>query len=527
VGSDEYAYVVADPLNMDLIYGGKLVRYDRKTGQSQSIAPEALRSGKYRMLRTMPLLFHPADPHILLFATNVLWKTTNGGASWDIISPDLTREKPEVPENIGDFKTPELSTMNRRGVIYSLSASPLEAGIIWAGTDDGYVQVTQDGGTTWKEVSPPELKSWDKVSQLDAGHFDKLTAYMSVNSFRKDDLKPHIYKTHDGGMSWKEIVNGISIRGNSVNVVREDPYQPGLLFAGTEREVYFSIDDGDHWQSLRNNMPATSIRDLVVKENDLVLGTHGRSIWILDNISALRTMAKAISSNKPYLFEPPHAFRIRDNMFHDTPFPPEEPAGQNPPDGAIIDYYLPSANPTAFGSKVSIDILDSAGTIVRHFSSDQEMEKLGNDLPYPTYWIKPFQKLSTSPGHHRFVWDLHHEIPFGTSRELTIAAIYHKTPTSPLGPYVHPGSYIVRLKSGKDQMDQKLEVKLDPRVKMSMIDLQDQTELSMQCYSGYNELQKMKENILLSFASLSPGPKKSELESLVGPGNPDNPGYPL
>ncbi len=517
VGSDEYAYVASDPLNSDFIYGGKLVRFDKRTGQSKSIAPEAMRSGKYRMLRTMPLLFHPADPHTLLFATSVLWKTTNGGDSWDIISPDLTREKPNVPESIGDFTTPDLINMNRRGVIYSVSASPLHIGTIWAGTDDGLIHRTEDGGILWKNVSPVSLNAWDKVSQLDAGHFDRSTVYMSVNSFRKDDLRPHIYKTHDGGINWTEIVNGMWTNG-PVNVIREDPKQPGLLFAGTEREVYFSVDDGMHWQSLRNNMPATSIRDLVIKDNDLVIGTHGRSIWIMDNITPLRQIARAMSANKTFLFSPPMAYRVRDNMFHDTPLPPEEPAGQNPPDGALIDYHL-----TSPVSLLTIEILDANGNVVRQYSSDQLLEKLGNVLPYPNYWIKPSKTLSTQVGHHRWIWDLHHEPPSGVPKELTIAAVYQKTPSSPFGPFVHPGQYTIRLKTDKEVLEQKIWVQLDPRVTISPAELIEQSELSLQCYNGFNELEILKKSIRLTLNALPTGPKKTTLESIIGDGSPNIP----
>ncbi|MFZ1714483.1 MAG: glycoside hydrolase [Saprospiraceae bacterium] len=490
VGADEYAYVAADPLNSDIIYGGKLIRWDKKTGQSKNVAPEALRSGKYRVLRSMPLLFHPAEPHTLLFATSVLWKTIDEGQHWKIISPDLTREKTDVPTNIGDFRTPELNNMRRRGVIYAVSASPIHAGTIWAGTDDGLVHMTSDGGSHWSDVTPPGIQAWDKISQIDAGHFDKMTAYIAVNSLRKDDLTPHIYKTHDGGKSWSVVVNGISLNGNSVNVVREDPKQPGLLYAGTEREVYFTIDDGAHWQSLKNNMPPTSIRDLVIKDNDLVVGTHGRSIWILDNTVPLREMASSLATAKPYLFTSPTAYRIRDNMFHDTPFPPEEPAGQNPPDGAMIDYYLPS-NCT----RVSLEILDPMDQTVRRYSSEDLKEKLGDHLPYPDYWVKPWKGLSTQAGHHRWIWDLHIEPPVGISRELTIAAVNHKTPTSPMGPYVHPGIYTIKLIVDGLSITQKINILLDPRVSISSADLLTQTEWSMHCHQKYNQLQSLKENI--------------------------------
>ncbi len=292
IGADEYAYVAPDPLDPNIIYGGRVMRFDRRTGQAQNIAPETLRSGDYRILRTMPLLFHPKDPRMLLFATNVLWKTLNGGQDWEIISPDLTREQPEVPESVGDFHTPEMDTMARRGVIYAVGPSPLDVDTLWAGTDDGLVHLTTDGGQTWQDVTPPELRPWDKVSQIDAGHFDTETAYLAINAIRRDDMRPHIYRTHDRGQTWTRIVEGLHPMG-PVNVVREDPEQPGLLFAGTERTVYFSVDDGDHWHPLRQNLPPSSMRDLVIHQNDLVVGTHGRSIWVLDDISPLRELVAA------------------------------------------------------------------------------------------------------------------------------------------------------------------------------------------------------------------------------------------
>ncbi len=349
VGADEYAYVAPDPKDPDIIYGGRVIRFNKKTGQAQNVAPEAIRSGTYRYLRTMPLLFHPADESMLLFGTNVVWKTHSGGDKWEVISPDLTRKQPEVPSSVGDFKTEDMNTMRQRAIVYALAPSPLDKNIIWAGTDDGLVHVTTDGGKSWNDVTPPALTSWDKISQIDAGHFQKGTAYIAVNAIRKDDQQPYIFKTHDYGKTWTEITNGMNPSG-PVNVVREDNKETGLLFAGTEREVYFSNDDGANWQSLRMNMPATSIRDLVVHDNDLVIGTHGRSIWILDNYSPLRELTKA-NSGKSYLFKPALATRVRDNMFGDTPLPPEEPGGQNPPDGAILDYHLQgTAKKSCFGN---------------------------------------------------------------------------------------------------------------------------------------------------------------------------------
>ncbi len=240
VGADEYAYVVADPKNPDLIYGGRVTRFNKKTGQTQNVAPEALRSGKYRTLRTMPLLFHPADPSMLLFASNVLWRTTDAANTWEVISPDLSRAQTEVPESIGDFRTEELKTMRQRGVIYSVSGSPLDKNIIWAGTDDGLVHVTMDGGKNWKNVTPPVLKSWDKISQIDAGHFDAHTAYISVNSFRKNDLKAKIFKTHDAGVTWEEIANGLD-EAWPANVVREDVKKKGCSSAEQSAASFFPL----------------------------------------------------------------------------------------------------------------------------------------------------------------------------------------------------------------------------------------------------------------------------------------------
>ncbi|MFN7260974.1 MAG: WD40/YVTN/BNR-like repeat-containing protein [Cyclobacteriaceae bacterium] len=521
-GADEYAYVAPDPKNSDIIYGGRVTRFNKKTGQTQNVAPEALRSGQYRMLRTLPLLFHPADQTMLLFATNVLWKSHSGGDQWEIISPDLTRKQPEVPASIGGFKTESLNTMKQRAVIYSVSGSPLDKNIIWAGTDDGLVHLTNDGGKNWKDVTPPALTSWDKISQFDASHFDTKTAFFSVNAFRKDDLRPHVYKTNDGGATWKEIVNGIPANG-SVNVVREDPKQKGLLFAGTEREVFFSIDEGENWQSLRKNMPATSIRDLVIHEDDLVIGTHGRSIWILDNINPLRNLAKAFAAKNAYLFPPALATRVRNNMFSDTPLPPEEPAGQNPPEGATIDYWL-----AANASVVRIEIAGLDGAVMRVLSSKDQPEPIDTlSIPHPTYWIRPNQTISTQPGHHRIVWDLRHDPPKGADRQFAIAAVYHNTPSGPVGPYLLPGKYKIRLVvDGTILQEQEIHIRLDPRVTFSNDELVLQSVHSMMCYRSYNELLALRNEIDLKLSNPKVKWAKGKKELLIalrGEGRPENP----
>jgi photosystem II stability/assembly factor-like uncharacterized protein len=515
VGADEYAYVAPDPLNPDIIYGGRVQRFDRKTGQSQNVAPEALRSGKYRILRTMPLLFHPADPRMLLFATNVLWKTTTGGQSWDIISPDLSRERPGVPESVGDYRTPDMETMPRRGVIYAVGPSSRDVNVIWAGTDDGLIHITRDGGKTWANVTPPTLRPWDKVSQLVAGHFDTSTAYAAINAIRRDDMRPHIYRSHDGGATWTRVVSGLPDMG-PVNVVREDPKQPGLLFAGTERAVYVSADDGERWLPLRQNMPATSIRDLVVHDDDLVVGTHGRSIWILDNITPLRELAQAAGAGRSHLYGPARATRVRWNMFSDTPLPPEEPAGANPPDGATIDYVLARA-----ARDVAIDILDGQGILVRRYSNRDADEAIDESrLPYPSYWFRPPQRVSTAAGHHRIVWDLRYPPPPGAERSYSIAAIHRNTPSGPVGPFVHPGRYRVRLTVDGEPSERPLEVRMDPRVSIAAEDLRAQTDLSMAVYRAYLKAQEVRDGIDAARTSGGAAASLAALDALRGEGRP-------
>jgi photosystem II stability/assembly factor-like uncharacterized protein len=480
VGVEEYGYVAPDPLNPNLIYGGKATRFDATTGQVQNVAPEVLRSGKYRFLRTAPIMFSPVDPHVLYLAGNVLFKTNNGGMNWEIISPDLSREHPEVPESIGVFRRPEMTTQPRRGVIYAIAPSPKDINTIWAGTDDGLVHITKDGGKTWKNITPPDLTSWSKVSQIDAGHWDTSTAYIAVNRIRLDDQKPHIYRTTDSGTTWKEIVTGLPTA--PINTVREDPQQRGLLFAGSETAVFVSFDNGDHWQSLRLNMPATSIRDLVVHNDDIVVGTHGRSFWILDDITPLRQLSAA--SNSAQLFAPQVAYRVKRDVNTDTPLPPEEPVGQNPPDGAIINYYLP----TDAHGVVTLEIYDSKNQLVRRYSSTDKPEPI-DEKPFqvPSYWFRPPQVLATSAGVQRFVWDLMYAPPPAFSHGFPISAIYKDTPLYPQGPSVLPGTYTVKLTVDGHTSSQQLTVKMDPRVKTSAAGLSQQFNLSYEAYKGMEQ----------------------------------------
>jgi photosystem II stability/assembly factor-like uncharacterized protein len=475
VGVEEYGYVAPDPLNPNLIYGGKATRFNRLTGQTQDISPVILRTGQYRFNRTAPLMFSPVDPHILFLGSNVLFKTTDGGNSWQIISPDLTRQDPGVPPTLGVFVESDPAKGKHRGVIYSLAPSPKSVNLIWAGTDDGLIHVTQDGGKNWQNVTPPELTSWSKIAQMDASHFDVATVYAAVNRFRLDDLHPYIYRTHDSGKTWQKIVSGIP-DNEPVDTVREDPERKGLLFAGTERTVYVSFDDGDHWQSLRLNLPATSIRDLVVHQDDIAVGTHGRSFWILDNITPLRQIDAKVAASDAYLFAPQLTYRVRRNNNTDTPLPPEEPAGQNPPDGAMLDYILKSE---ATGP-VTIEISDESGKPVRHFSSADKPDSVNEkELNIPTYWIRPVRILSTQAGMHRFPWDLHYPPPDSLEHEYPISAIHHDTPRTPLGPAVLPGKYSVKLTVNGTSYVQPLMIKMDPRVKTPEGGLRQQFDLEM------------------------------------------------
>ncbi len=475
VAAEEYGYVVADPLDPDIIYGGKLTRYDRRTHQAQNILPKPFRSDDFRMVRTQPILFSPLDPHLLFFATNVLWQTRDGGQHWKEISPDLTRESFEIPDNVGKFGSQPTAQPRQRGVIYTVAPSPLDKNRIWAGTDDGLIQLTVDGGKNWTDVTPSPITAWQKISLMDASHFDKNTAYAAVNTIRLDDLRPHIYRTTDAGKTWKEIVRGIPANEN-VDVVREDPQRRGLLFAGTERAVYVSFNDGEDWQSLRLNMPATSVRDLIIKDDDIAVATHGRGFWILDNITPLRQID--LSSQKALLFKPQTALRVRWNFNTDTPLPPDEPVGENPPEGAMIDYRLGKD----VTGPVAIEIKDGRGNIVRRYASADPIPPIDPKLKIPRYWVRPPQVLSNEPGLHRFFWDMHGAPLPGADPEYPMTAVVHETAPQPTGPWIVPGNYSVVLTAGGKSFTQPLTVKMDPRVKASAADLAKQFELSKVLY---------------------------------------------
>jgi photosystem II stability/assembly factor-like uncharacterized protein len=506
VGVIEYGYAAPDPLNPDIIYGAgrrEVSKYSLKTGQVQNVAPIPVADPKYRADRTQPILFSPIDPHVLYYATNFLFKTTDGGNTWKTISPDLAREHSGIPASVGAAASKDANADKQRGVVYSLAPSFKSLNTLWAGTDDGLIWTTRDAGVHWKNITPPELTPWSKVTQLVASHFDDESAYASVSRFRIDDQHPYIYRTHDGGKSWKLITAGLP-DNSPVDTVREDSVRRGLLFAGTETSVWVSFDDGDHWQSLELNLPHSSMRDLWLHENDLIVATHGRSFWILDDITPLRQISEAMQKAPAFLFKPGTAYRIMRDTNTDTPIPPDEPSAKNPPDGAIVDYFLAQ---TADGP-VRIEILDAQSKVVRRYASTDKPQLSEEDLAkqlIPPYWVRMPKTLATTAGMHRWVWDLHYAAPVSTRFDYPIAAIPGDTPRLPLGPSALPGQYSVRLTASGHTYTETFTLKMDPRVKTpregltQMFQLQSRlakmmtgsSEGVMEARSAHEQLQKL------------------------------------
>ena len=465
VGAQEYGYVVPDPLHRGITFGGKVEKHDERTDQTQEVSPLALPSKQYRTVRTEPIAFDYFDPHRLYFGTNVVFATDDGGQRWHALSPDLTRRVPGVPPVLGAFENDDPQKGAHRGVVYALAPSYAHRGTIWAGTDDGLVWITRDSTSSqphWTNITPPGLTPWSKIAQIDASRFDDNTAFVAVNRFRLDDLRPYVYVTHDGGRSWKLSVNGLP--DQPVNAVRQDPVVQTLLYAATENGVYVSFDGGAAWQSLQNDLPHTSVRDIIVHDNDLIVATHGRGFWILDDVEPLRELAsnEAQDDTESYLFAPERAYRVRRSTNTDTPLPPEEPMGENPPDGAIVDYEL---NHPA--TRVLLSFYDRSGRLVRKYASNDVAPAPIPNFDKPAYWERPFVSPSRAAGMHRFVWDLREPPPLATSQDLPISAVPHDTPRVPEGPLVLPGAYTVRLDVDGHTMQRPLSVVMDPRVVIS------------------------------------------------------------
>jgi photosystem II stability/assembly factor-like uncharacterized protein len=513
VGVFEYGYIAVDPLDPNVLYGARLTRTNQALGEVADVTPEPIRLGEYRYDRTLPVVFSPLEPHTLFFAANKLFKSTDRGNSWQVISPDLTRESYAIPANLGVFAATDPEKGKHHGVIYAVAPSFKEANTIWAGTDDGLIHITRDVGKTWQKVTPPQLSPWSKVSILEASHFDAGTAYAAINTFRLDDLRPHVYRTRDFGKSWQEITKGIADNAPT-NVVREDPARRGLLFAGTETSVYVSFDDGDNWQPLQLNLPHTSMRDLTIHGDDLIVGTHGRSFWVLDDITPLRQLSADVAKAPVALFAPQEAIRFRWNRNTDTPLPPEVPAGKNPPDGAILDYYLASAA----SSPVRLEIFDAQNHLVRRYTSADKavaLEEIAAKHPIPMYWVRPTRILSAAAGMHRFVWDLHYPAPNALRHEFPISAIYQDTPQYPLGAWALPGNYTVKLTVEDKSYTQPLLVKMDPRISTSLADLAKQFEMQSGAVEGMNESYETLEQVQSVRAQLKDRAAKAGSGSLA------------
>lgn len=473
VGAFEYGYVVEDPLHPGTFYGGKVERFTDSTGQVQEVSPIVLPSKKFRVVRTLPLAFDHFDRHALYFGANVIFKTRDGGRRWTQISPDLTREHPGVPKVLGTFEADDPANGGHRGVVYALAPSYRHEGTIWAGTDDGLVWVTRDAGGHWKNVTPPQLTPWSKIAQIDASRADDDTAFVAVNRFRLDDLKPYVYVTHDGGAHWQLRVDGLP--DQPVNAVRQDPVAPSLLYAATENGVFASFDAGAHWQSLQLDLPHTSVRDLVVHGDDVAAGTHGRGFYILTDVEPLRELAAqpAIAAHPVHFFKPALAYRVLRSVNTDTPLPPEEPAGENPPDGAILDYHL-----GAPAKRVVISIYDRKGDLERRYASDDPPPAPIPDLDKPAWWEKPFRTPPASAGMHRFVWDLREAAPHSTAVDLPISAIPDETPRTPQGIRVPAGTYTVRLDVDGTVQTQTVTLAMDPRVRVTQAAIERQYGLT-------------------------------------------------
>ncbi|HEY8227509.1 MAG TPA: YCF48-related protein [Pyrinomonadaceae bacterium] len=451
----EAGYTAPDPLHPEIIFGGTVTRCNVLTGATQNVSPER-GTGPFRHAWTQPLVFSKADPRALYYANQFLYKTANGGESWTQISPDLTREDPGVPSNLNEAAAANAPTDKRRGVIYTIAPSPLRASMIWIGTDDGYFQLTNDDGKTWTNVTPPDVSPWSKVVMMEASHFDVNEAYAAFERHQLEDYEPYVYRTRDAGKTWQKITAGLPA-GVYVQTIKEDPQQRGLLFVGTELGVFVSFDDGDHWQSLQLNLPAASARDLAIHGDDLIVATHGRGFWILDNITPLRQIGDVRKANT-FLLKPATAISVIPGSDNGTPQPRDEPLAQNPPFGAAIDYYLR----TDAADPVVLEILNPAGDVIRRYSSADRPTPVNPDtLNIPAFWRPTPEPLSGAAGMHRWIWDL------------------RPTPSATTGgrggggggegfgfrPTVLPGNYTVKLTVAGQSYTQPLLVKPDPRAR--------------------------------------------------------------
>jgi len=493
IGAGEAGEIAPDPSDPNVVYGGdtkgELFRFDKRTGQSHDISPAvgqsfelAMPKQQLRFTWTSPLVFSPFDPHVAYFGAQYVLKTIDRGINWQAISPDLTGAAEQLPAETAP--TPATATQLGYGVIYSIASSPVRDGQIWSGSDTGRIYLTRNEGKTWANVTPGGLGDWSKVSSLDASPFDAGTAYAAIDRHRLDDYAPYIYRTHDVGQTWTKMSEGIAAP-SYVHVVREDPVRQKLLYAGTETGVYISFDDGDHWQPLQLNLPVVPVHDLVVKDDDLVIATHGRSFWILDDLTPLRQANPQVAASEAHLFRPQPAMRVRSNVNRDTPLPAEVPAGENPPAGAILDYYIGN-EPV---QDITLEIIDERGGVVRRFSSGDRYHPPEIPPRFTSAWLRPEEDLLKTPGMHRFVWDLRYSNPGMIEPEYSSAVAFgQNTPPIAQGPLVLPGEYQVRLTVAGRGLSEPLTVRMDPRVRASVADLAGQFDLEGQISNAMAEV---------------------------------------
>ena len=486
-GGSESGYIAIDPKDENIVYlsgtYGDVMRSDLRTSFSQNITPWPLggfelpiNKRRYRDPWTPVLVFSPADKTSLYLGTQYVLKTTDGGLHWARISPDMTGTV--AGSSDPGPTTAENAEQRGYGVIFTIAPSPLRADEIWAGSDTGLIHLTTDGGKTWNNVTPPGLSPWSKISLIEASHFDPSTAYAAVDRHRLDDQKPYLYITHDYGKTWKLSVDGIGAH-DFLRAVREDPEQRGLLFAGTEFGIDVSLDDGEHWQSLQLNLPVSSVRDMNVHGSDLIVATHGRSFWVLDDIAPLR-QAVSVHGAAAHLYTPATAVRVDNDGFLGTPLPPEEPQADNPPDGAIVDYYLNEG-----AANVTLQILDAQGHVLRHFSSADKQTVSRPLLPIAERWFPKPQELETTAGEHRFIWDL-----AAGSSGAGLDDDDDDEAGIPAGPRVPPGEYTLRLTVDGKTMQSPLHVTMDPRASATEQVLEEQFTLAESIYDRLRSAHK-------------------------------------